>query len=119
MFLPNRWVYGPKVSNRAEHALYDPTLSPTSFRDVKLNQTFNVTYAFGWGASGNVVNETVSIGASGNAVMTIGVATAVNQTLANIAEDGILGLGFQQVNTSKPASKASDALLGVKAVGFG
>lgn len=87
--------------NRAGHAVYNPALSPTSFRDLKLNQTFNITYAWGWGASGYVVNDTVSIGGSGKAVMSVDVATAVNQTQANVAEDGILGLGFLQINTSK------------------
>ena len=96
------WLYGPDVINEAGYAIYNPT---------------HITYAWGWGAAGYAVKKTVSVGASGNAVMNVGVATAVNQTQANTAEDGIVGLGFLQENTSKSSPEVPNLFLGRRIVG--
>jgi len=111
------WLYGPDVINEVGYAIYNPTLSLTSFIDLTLNQNFHITYAWGWGAAGYAVKKTVSVGASGNAVMNVGVATAVNQTQANTAEDGIVGLGFLQENTSKSSPEVPNLFLGRRIVG--
>ncbi len=102
----NRWVYGPDYTlapgiNTASVVPHDTYTCIEGQTSTCQNQgSFNITYVLGFGASGGMVYDTVNI--SNAIVPEMGVEVAnVSGEYAENAADGILGLGFQSLNTGQ------------------
>ena len=102
----NRWVFGkgctpaPGVNyaSAVPHAEYKCISGQTS--NCQNQGSFNISYVFGFGASGGLVFDTVNI--SNAIVPDMGVEVAnVSGTSAYYPADGLLGLGFQILNTGQ------------------
>ncbi|KAL9576586.1 MAG: hypothetical protein Q9212_006976 [Teloschistes hypoglaucus] len=112
------WVFSPDVKNPSvngyNHTLYDYTKSPASkisrtcgppINPMGLckNLTFDIYYGFpNSGVQGFVVNDWVSVGGTDPVQMLVEAATNVNDVFKSMPIDGILGLGFQALNTVAP-----------------
>ncbi len=88
------WVYGPGVADPGNHTIYDPSKSSISTDD-----TFAIKYMAGFGASGNVVKDTVGFGSVSVHDVALGVASAVG---TGHWPDGMIGLGFKSSCTFLP-----------------
>lgn len=80
--------------------MYNPTLSSTS---KKLDgYTWEILYGDGSGASGDVGTDTVKIGTTTVTGQAVELADEISYQFQNdINNDGILGLGFDSINTGK------------------
>ena len=96
----DRWVTSVDlpVELQGTHALYNMSLSSTA-NNLK-DEEFNVNYSFE-GASGYVIEETVSFGELSLEDMPVGIATHIGPYLVNQKYDGLLGLAFKGGNSSK------------------
>ncbi|KZZ99002.1 Peptidase A1 [Moelleriella libera RCEF 2490] len=97
------WVFtsalDPQIT--ANHRIYDPTKS-TSFRAVEQN-SFNISYGDGSGASGTVGMDVVDVGGASFPNQAVELANKVSQQFAqDQTNDGLMGLAFSQINTVKP-----------------
>ena len=101
-----RWVYGPDVSY-SDNVNTSSVLPHTRYHCVK-GQTstcesigsFNITYLYGFGASGNMVKDWVNIG---DAIVPMGVEVANKVgTIATETMDGFIGLGMYSCSITCP-----------------
>ena len=101
-----RWVYGPDVSY-SDNVNTSRVLPHTRYHCVK-GQTstcesigsFNITYLYGFGASGNMVKDWVNIG---DAIVPMGVEVANKVgTIATETMDGFIGLGMYLCSITRP-----------------
>jgi hypothetical protein len=71
--------------------------------------TFNITYTYGFGASGNVISDTVNISNNIVSNMGVGVAAQAGQIALDAAPspDGFLGLAFQALSRGRFPAGAS------------
>ncbi|KAI4276329.1 MAG: hypothetical protein L6R38_005696 [Xanthoria sp. 2 TBL-2021] len=94
------WVYSSNLptSQSNGHSVYNPTLSSTS---KKLDgYTWEILYGDGSGASGDVGTDTVKIGTTTVTGQAVELADEISYQFKNdIDNDGILGLGFDSINT--------------------
>ena len=105
-------MYDPQVSNKGEHRVYDYTKSSSCLNYGTENpcgqtqtgtENFNITYGDGsgyFGASGYVVTDLVTVGATPAINMSVDVATKVGG-LSSDPPDGILGLAFGSLNAGQ------------------
>lgn len=102
----NRWVYGPGYtfapgidnSSAIPHVTYDCIGGQSS--DCQNQGSFNISYVYGFGASGGLVSDTVNI--SNAIVPDMGVEVAnVSGGYASFTSDGFLGLGFGSLNSGQ------------------
>ena len=102
----NRWVYGPGYtfapgignSSAVHHETYDCISGQTS--NCQNQGSFDISYTYGFGASGGLVFDTVNI--SNAIVPGMGVEVAnVSGGYANFTSDGFLGLGFGSLNSGQ------------------
>ena len=102
----NSWVYGPGytfapgISNASAvpHVTYDCIVGQSS--DCQNQGSFDISYTYGFGASGGLVMDTVNI--SNAIVPDMGVEVAnVSGGYANFTSDGFLGLGFGTLNSGQ------------------
>ncbi|KAL8829607.1 MAG: hypothetical protein Q9170_006093 [Blastenia crenularia] len=109
-----RWVFSPFIEDPGNHTLYDYTKSPGSqpIIDVPLNgdgprtnETFDISYGFNNSrVQGIVVSDSVSVNGTPGVWMGVEVATEVSQPWKDMKGiDGILGLGFRDLNFVSPS----------------
>ena len=99
----NSWVFSTLLGANAQsgHSVYNPGKSSTS-RPLN-GERWSITYGDGSGASGNVYADTVSVGATTATSQAVEAAQSVSaQFQSDINNDGLLGLGFDQINTVTP-----------------
>lgn len=88
------------------HTLYNPSLSSTS--ELRSGYRWSITYGNDSGASGNVYEDSVRVGSTTITAQTVEVAQQISSKfLPDIDNDGILGLGFDNINTGKGKLEAS------------
>ncbi len=105
----NSWVYGkgctlaPGVnySSVIPHPEYNCVSGqPSTIANCQNQGSFNITYQYGFGASGGLVYDTVNI--SNAIVPDMGVEVAnVSGIYAGYPADGFLGLGFGSLNSGQ------------------
>lgn len=97
------WVFSTETDPQSTqgHNLYNPSGSSTAAK-FPSGSSWNVTYADGTSASGDVFSDTVSFG--GLSVQRQAVESAINVSpyFASAAMDGVLGLAFSSINTVSP-----------------
>ncbi|KAI1435475.1 acid protease [Xylaria sp. CBS 124048] len=98
------WVFNTQLSPAVTrgHSLYDPESSST-FKLLP-KAAFEIQYGDGSGARGNVGTDTVNVGGAEVANQAVQLAVAVSTSFVeDEASDGLLGLGFSNINTVRPA----------------
>lgn len=98
---PLSWVFSDQLSKEqaGSHTLYSPSSEAKELVDYK----WNITYGDGDQANGNVYTDKVTLGALKVPSQAIGTAQSVSTRLTEGTADGILGLGFSSINSSKCA----------------
>ncbi|KAL9033610.1 MAG: hypothetical protein Q9180_005857 [Flavoplaca navasiana] len=94
------WVYSSYLSTTQTdgHSIYNPAQSSTS--RVLDGYTWEITYGDGSGASGRVGTDTVNIGTTTVVNQAVELADDVSlQFQGDILNDGVLGLGFDSLNS--------------------
>jgi hypothetical protein len=97
------WVFSTALDKAdiGQHAAFDPTKSPT-FK-VMQGAQFKISYGDGSGAAGTVGTDVVTIGGVSVQNQAVETATDVSQSfIQDTNTDGLVGLAFSQLNTSKP-----------------
>ena len=92
-------------SQAGTHRLYDPSKSRTYAQGA--GETFSFSYGDKDSLSGNVGRDGVQIGGLYVANQAIELPTTVSPDMVTDAADGILGLGFQSINSIYQGSTAS------------
>lgn len=94
------WVFSSELSSKAigNHSIYDPSKSETS---SKLEgASWNISYGDSSAASGDVYVDTISIGGAVAKKQAVELASNVSdQFVTDYASGGLLGLGFDSINT--------------------
>ena len=95
----NRWVFSSELplTQQAGHKIYDPSKSSTSQPMPTL--TWSIQYIDGSTASGNVYNDTVSVGATEVEEQVVELTQVVSQQMLAEPFDGILGLSTIENNS--------------------
>lgn len=104
------WVFSSELSAAAQagHNIYNPSKSTTSKKVP--GATWSVGYGDSSSASGDVYNDTVTVGGLSIPNQAVELASNVSQGfLSDTKRDGIFGLGFPVLNTITP-NKRSDFL---------
>lgn len=94
------WVFSTELpaSEQTGHTLYDPSgATPLS------GYTWNISYGDGSSASGNVFQDTVTVGGVQATNQAVEAAEQVSQQfVSDTNNDGLLGLAFSSINTVSP-----------------
>ncbi|KAL8883664.1 MAG: hypothetical protein Q9215_008104 [Flavoplaca cf. flavocitrina] len=96
------WVYSSYLSTTQTdgHSIYNPAQSSTS--RVLDGYTWGITYGDGSGARGRVGTDTVNIGTTTVVNQAVELADDVSlQFQGDIVNDGVLGLGFDSINSGE------------------
>lgn len=92
------------ASEQSGHALYNPTKSGK----VDSGETWSISYGDGSSASGNVFIDTVSVGSTTVTSQAVEAAESISAEFqSDTASDGLLGLGFDSINTASPNQVAT------------
>ncbi|KAL8876074.1 MAG: hypothetical protein Q9198_005665 [Flavoplaca austrocitrina] len=100
------WVYSSYLSTTQTdgHSIYNPAQSSTS--RVLDGYTWEITYGDGSGARGRVGTDTVQIGTTTVTNQAVELADDISlQFQGDIVNDGVLGLGFDSINTVRPVQQ--------------
>lgn len=100
------WVYSSETPSSEVNGqtVYDPASSNTSSKQSSLS--WSISYGDGSSSEGDVYYDTVSIGGLGVAGMAVEVATQVSSEFTADSDiDGLLGLGFSNLNTVSPTQQ--------------
>ncbi|KAL8652426.1 MAG: hypothetical protein Q9210_002693 [Variospora velana] len=88
------------------HTLYNPSLSSTS--ELRSGYRWSISYGNGSGASGSVYEDNVRVGSTTITAQTVEVAQQISSKFRpDIDNDGILGLGFDNINTVTPTKQVT------------
>jgi len=91
------WVLGSQTASRG-HTGYKPSSSSKASQ----GSTWQISYGDGSSASGNVYTDSIDIGGTTVNNQAIEVATKAAAAFTSGAEDGLLGLAFDTINTVQP-----------------
>ncbi|KAL8817356.1 MAG: hypothetical protein Q9223_003796 [Gallowayella weberi] len=98
------WVFSSETPSNAGHDIYDPSKSNSSKELV--GATWSITYGDRSSSSGNVYIDTVKVGTTSFANQAVELAQKVSaQFQRDVANDGLLGLAFDSLNTVKPTAQ--------------
>ena len=90
------WVYSTECSVCSSKSnLFNPSLSSTYIRS---STAYSITYGDGSSSSGHTASDIISIGGA-DIRQTIDIATSVSSNMLSDSLDGILGLGFQALES--------------------
>ncbi|PQE10529.1 aspartic endopeptidase Pep1 aspergillopepsin F protein [Rutstroemia sp. NJR-2017a BVV2] len=95
------WVFSSQLpqDQREEHAVYKPSV----YASKSSTQTWAIRYADGSSASGALYYDVVGVEGIWVMQQAVEIATDVSKNLAhNSASDGVLGLGFSNLNKVRP-----------------
>ncbi|PQE09138.1 aspartic endopeptidase Pep1 aspergillopepsin F protein [Rutstroemia sp. NJR-2017a WRK4] len=95
------WVFSSQLpqDQRGEHAVYKPSV----YSSKSSTQTWAIRYADGSSASGDLYYDVVGVEGIWVMQQAVEIATEVSKNLAhNSASDGVLGLGFSNLNKVRP-----------------
>ncbi|KAI5296309.1 Type I transmembrane sorting receptor [Ascosphaera acerosa] len=96
------WVYGRDNKHASKHPVYEPSEHGRRIQ----NASWELSYADGASAYGQVWTDTFTIGGVSMANQGIETASYASPALVNDANcDGVLGLGFSSINYAKPKQK--------------
>ena len=94
------WVYSTECSVCSSKSnLFNPSLSSTY---IHSSTAYSITYGDGSSSSGHTASDIISIGGA-NIRQTIDIATSVSSNMLSDSLDGILGLGFQALESVRGA----------------
>ena len=102
MFMLGRWVFSSNLptSQSNGHSVYNPALSSTSKRLD--GYSWEIVYGDGSKARGDVGTDTVKVGTTTVTGQAVELADEISYEFQNdIESDGILGLGFDAINTGE------------------
>ncbi|KAG4437692.1 hypothetical protein IFR05_006816 [Cadophora sp. M221] len=96
------WVFSSQLaaSSKTGHHIY--TSSQSSTYKALSGYTWDISYADGSGASGNVGTDTVKIGGTTVTGQAVELAKQVSSTFVSDSSDGLVGLAFSSINTVSP-----------------
>ncbi|KAH7390241.1 putative endothiapepsin [Cadophora sp. MPI-SDFR-AT-0126] len=96
------WVFSSQLSasSKSGHHIY--TSSSSSTYKALSGYTWDISYADGSGASGNVGTDTVKIGGTTVTGQAVELAKQVSSTFVSDSSDGLVGLAFSSINTVTP-----------------
>ncbi|RDW62222.1 putative aspartic proteinase [Coleophoma cylindrospora] len=99
------WVFSSQLaaSSRSGHSYY--TSSKSTTYSALSGYTWDISYADGSGASGNVGTDTVVIGGTTVKKQAVELATKVSSTFVSDSSDGLVGLAFDSINTVSPVQQ--------------
>ncbi|KAI0737753.1 acid protease [Daedaleopsis nitida] len=102
------WVWSSefaRASSYKGHNIYDPSKSSTA---KKASGSWNISYGDGSSASGNVYNETVTVGDIAIPAQAVELAEKLSSSfLQDGGNDGLLGLAWPAINTVSPRPVAT------------
>ncbi|KAF8859833.1 acid protease [Acephala macrosclerotiorum] len=101
------WVFSSELaaSSLTGHAYY--TSSKSSTYQALSGYTWDISYADGSGASGNVGLDTVTIGGTTVTSQAVELAETVSSSFVSDAADGLVGLAFSSINTVSPQQQST------------
>ncbi|KUJ09232.1 acid protease [Mollisia scopiformis] len=101
------WVFSSELpsSDLSGHSYYTSSDSST-FQSLS-GYTWDISYADGSGASGNVGTDTVVIGGTTVEGQAVELAEKVSSTFVSDAADGLVGLAFSSINTVSPTPQST------------
>ena len=102
----HRWVFSTELpkSQQGSHDLYNPSKSGK----LDSGETWSISYGDGSSAGGNIFFDTVVIGGTTVTSQAVEAAETVSpQFQSDTANDGLLGLAFDSINTASPNQVAT------------
>lgn len=100
------WCFSTQLPTALQsgHSVYDASKSSTA--RLLSGYTWAIQYGDGSGASGNVYADTVKVGAVSVTSQAVEAATSISASFqADTANDGLLGLAFDRLNTVQPVQQ--------------
>ncbi|PVH86205.1 Asp-domain-containing protein [Cadophora sp. DSE1049] len=96
------WVFSSQLaaSSKSGHHIYT-SLQSSTYKALS-GYTWDISYADGSGASGNVGTDTVKIGGTTVTGQAVELAKQVSSTFVSDSSDGLVGLAFSSINTVTP-----------------
>ncbi|KAI0134504.1 aspartic endopeptidase [Xylariales sp. AK1849] len=100
------WVFSTEQSTSTQkgHAVFDPKKSSTW--KVATDKAWKISYGDGSSASGDVGNDTVSVGGLAIKGQAVEVAKTMSAQFSQGTGDGLLGLAYSTINTVTSEGKA-------------
>ncbi|TFK94926.1 acid protease [Polyporus arcularius HHB13444] len=102
------WVWSSELAHASRykgHHVYDPSKSSTA---KKASGSWNISYGDGSSASGNVYDDTVTVGDIAIPGQAVELAEKLSSSfLTDGGNDGLLGLAWPQINTVTPKPVAT------------
>ena len=106
MLTLKRWVFSSELpaAEQTGHSVYNPGTSGT----LDNGETWSISYGDGSSASGNVYFDTVVVGGTTVTGQAVEAAQTISaQFQSDTANDGLLGLAFDSINTATPNKVAT------------
>ncbi|KAJ5797701.1 Penicillopepsin-1 [Penicillium pulvis] len=97
------WVFSSELpsSERSGHSYYTPGSSATQMSGY----TWDISYGDGSSASGNVYKDKVIVGGITVSSQAVEAAKKISSEFVQDTNDGLLGLGFDSINTVSPKAQ--------------
>ncbi|KAJ5998696.1 Penicillopepsin-1 [Penicillium sp. IBT 35674x] len=97
------WVFSSELpsSERSGHSYYTPGSSATQLSGY----TWDISYGDGSSASGNVYKDKVIVGGVTVSSQAVEAAKKISSEFIQDTSDGLLGLGFDSINTVEPKAQ--------------